>query len=144
MRTTKQFVERQWKQIVVGDIIRVKPDQTVPADILLVSTSSEENTCFIDTAAIDGESNLKQKSIPSCFLNTSNIHDLSFELECDPPNEDIYHFHGRITLTDKSTSPCDNNNFLLRGCVLRITEHIDGLVVYAGLFLTPSHLVIKT
>jgi len=27
---------------------------------------------------------------------------------------------------------CDNNNILLRGCVLRITDYVDGIIVYAG------------
>jgi phospholipid-translocating ATPase len=113
----------------------VHTDQTVPADILLLSSSSGENTCYLDTAAIDGETNLKQKSIPSCFLNDSKPEESSFELQCDPPNDDIYHFHGRILLaTGTNAYPCDNNNFLLRGCVLRITDYIDGLIVYAGKF----------
>ena len=115
----------------------------MPADLLLISSSSEEKTCFIDTAAIDGESNLKQKSIASCFLNTPNIAESSFELQCDPPNDDIYHFHGRIILPSGQAHPCDNNNFLLRGCLVRITDHVDGLIVYAGIFLERIILKIK-
>jgi phospholipid-translocating ATPase len=89
----------------------------------------------LDTAAIDGETNLKQKSIPSCFLNFAKPEEISFDLQCDPPNDDIYHFRGRVLLsTGTNVYPCDNNNFLLRGCVLRITEYVDGLVVYAGKF----------
>ena len=87
----------------------------------------------MDTAAIDGETNLKQKSVPSCILNCPKPEEASFELQCDPPNDDIYHFHGRILLsTGTNIHPCDNNNFLLRGCVLRITDYVDGLIVYAG------------
>jgi magnesium-transporting ATPase (P-type) len=89
----------------------------------------------LDTAAIDGETNLKQKSIPSCFLNFDKPEERSFELQCDPPNDDIYHFRGRILLsTGTNIYPCDNNNLLLRGCVLRITDYVDGLIVYAGKF----------
>jgi magnesium-transporting ATPase (P-type) len=117
----------------VGNIIRVRTDQTVPADILLLSSASAENTCYLDTAAIDGETNLKQKSIPSCFLTPDKPEETSFELQCDPPNDDIYRFHGRIFLSaGMNPYPCDNNNFLLRGCVLRITDYVDGLIVYAG------------
>ncbi len=117
----------------MGDIVRVKTDQTVPADILLLSSSSSEKTCYLDTAAIDGETNLKQKSITSCFLNFPKPEEASFELQCDPTNDDIYHFRGRILLTTGTTVySCDNNNILLRGCVLRITDYVDGLIVYAG------------
>ena len=113
----------------------MKTDETVPADLLLLSSSSSENTCYLDTAAIDGETNLKQKSILSCFLNMENLEEASFELQCDPPNDDIYHFRGRILLSTPSTVfSCDNNNFMLRGCVVRITDYVDGIIVYAGEF----------
>src|SRR5579871_5692771 len=97
-RTSKAFVRCKWEDLSVGNIVRVRTDETVPADILLLSSSSCENTCYLDTAAIDGETNLKQKSIPSCFLNSDKPEVTSFELQCDPPNDDIYHFRGRIIL----------------------------------------------
>jgi len=88
----------------------------------------------LDTAAIDGETNLKQKCIPTCFINFSKPQETSFELQCDPPNDDIYYFRGRILLSPGTTiDPCDNNNILLRGCVLRITDYVDGIIVYAGM-----------
>ena len=132
-RTSRTFVQCKWQDLSVGSIVRVHVDETVPADILLISSTSCESTCYLDTAAIDGESNLKQKSIPSCFLNFDKPEEINFELQCEPPNDDIYRFNGRIILsTDETIRPCDNNNILLRGCVLRITDYVDGLVVYAG------------
>jgi phospholipid-translocating ATPase len=132
-RASKTFVDCQWQDLTVGSIVRVHADETVPADILLLSSTSSENTCYLDTSAIDGESNLKQKSIPSCLINISRPEEIDFELQCDPANDDIYRFHGRIVLSsDTNAYPCDNNHFLLRGCVIRITDYIDGLVVYAG------------
>ncbi|CAF1036322.1 unnamed protein product [Rotaria sordida] len=132
-KTSKRFIECKWEDLSVGSIVRVRTNQIVPADILLLSSTSCESTCYLDTAAIDGETNLKQKSIPSCFLNYSKPEETNFELQCDPPNDDIYHFCGRIIFSSNThIYPCDNNNFLLRGCVLRITDYIDGLIVYAG------------
>ncbi len=132
-RTSRTFVECKWQDLSVGNIIRVRVDQTVPADILLLSSTSCESTCYLDTAAIDGETNLKQKSIPNCFLNFDKPEETSFELQCDQPNDDIYHFHGRIILSSsENIYPCDNNNILLRGCVLRITDYVNGIIVYAG------------
>ncbi len=132
-RSWKNFKPCKWEDLSVGDIVRVRTDQTVPADILLLSSSSPENTCYLDTVAIDGETNLKQKSVPSCFLNLSRPEETTFDLKCDPPNDDIYHFRGRILFSTRTNIyPCDNNNLLLRGCVVRITEYVDGLIVYAG------------
>jgi phospholipid-translocating ATPase len=132
-RISRTFVQCKWQDLAVGRIVRVHVDQTVPADILLLSSTSPEKTCYLDTAAIDGETNLKQKSIPLCFQNLAKPEETSFELQCDPPNNDIYQFNGRITTSMQTNiHSCDNNNVLLRGCVLRITDYIDGLVVYAG------------
>ncbi|CAF1303376.1 unnamed protein product [Adineta ricciae] len=133
-KKTKTFIPCKWQDLSVGNVVRVRTDETVPADILLLSSASTESTCYLDTAAIDGETNLKQKSIPSCFLNLDKTaEETSFELQCDPPNDDIYRFCGRLLFsTGSNACPCDNNNFLLRGCVLRITEYVDGLIVYAG------------
>ena len=138
-RASRSFVDCKWEDLHVGNIVRVRVDQTVPADILLLSSQSAENTCYLDTAAIDGETNLKQKSIPSCFLNGRTLDQISFELQCDPPNDDIYHFRGRILMSSTTNAhSCDNNNVLLRGCVLRITDYVDGLVIYAGKWMTDA------
>ena len=136
-RTSRTFVQRKWRDLSIGDIVRVHTDQTVPADILLLSSTSCESTCYIDTAIIDGETNLKQKSIPVCFLNVAKPEETNFELQCDLPNDDIHHFYGRISLSSETkVYPCDNNNILLRGCVIRITDYVDGLIIYAGKFFT--------
>ncbi|CAF3966959.1 unnamed protein product, partial [Adineta steineri] len=103
-KTSKTFIDCKWQDLSVGNVIRVRTDQTVPADILLLSSASKESTCYLDTAAIDGETNLKQKSIPSCFLNLTKPDETSFELQCDPPNYDIYHFCGRILLSTGSNT----------------------------------------
>ena len=133
IRSVKRFVQCRWEDLSVGDIVRVRVDQTVPADILLLSSASSEGTCFLDTAAIDGETNLKQKVIPACFLDITKPEESKFELQCERPNDDIYHFNGRLVLSPSvNVYSCDNSNVLLRGCVLRITDHIDGLIVYAG------------
>ncbi|CAF1363208.1 unnamed protein product, partial [Rotaria sordida] len=101
-KTSRTFVQCKWQDLSVGSIVRIHADQTVPADILLLSSTSYESTCYLDTAAIDGETNLKQKIIPSCFLNISKPEETKFELQCDQPNEDIYHFHVVLQILNES------------------------------------------
>ena len=38
-------------------------NQVIPADVILLRSSDPQNICFIETANLDGESNLKQKEI---------------------------------------------------------------------------------
>jgi phospholipid-transporting ATPase len=43
----------------VGDILRVTNEKPFPADIVLLSSSEPDGMCFIETANLDGETNLK-------------------------------------------------------------------------------------
>ena len=57
------FVDKRWKDAEVGDIIQLASDDIVPADILLLRSSGEDGICFVSTASLDGETNLKQKQV---------------------------------------------------------------------------------
>lgn len=54
-------MERRWKDVRVGDFVKVVSNETVPADLLLLHTSDPNNVCHIETANLDGETNLKQR-----------------------------------------------------------------------------------
>jgi phospholipid-transporting ATPase len=43
-----------WKDIRVGDIVRVKSDEPVPADIIVLSSSGNNGVCHIETSNLDG------------------------------------------------------------------------------------------
>lgn len=49
--------------MVVGDIVRLSINDVIPADILLLNSSDPHDICFIETANLDGETNLKQREI---------------------------------------------------------------------------------
>ena len=64
----------QSQNIHVGDIVRVKRDESFPCDLVLISTSNNEGKCYITTANLDGETNLKVHFYRSfCLLDVSFI-----------------------------------------------------------------------
>lgn len=50
---------------MVGDVVIVERDEQVPCDIVLLYSSDENKSVWVDTANLDGESSLKPK-IPLC------------------------------------------------------------------------------
>lgn len=61
------FVERRWKDVRVGDFVRVLSNEIIPADILLLHTSDPNGVCHMETANLDGETNLKQRRVVPGF-----------------------------------------------------------------------------
>ena len=65
--------EVQWKSVCVGDIVMVLNDMFFPADLVLLASSEDDAKCYIETANLDGETNLK---IRSGNVTTKHIKDV--------------------------------------------------------------------
>lgn len=53
-----------WKNIKVGDFVHLSVNEIIPADILLLRSSDESGTAFVETSNLDGETSLKQRRVP--------------------------------------------------------------------------------
>lgn len=94
-------VEVPAKQIAVGDLLFLKRGEKVPADGVLISSETDDGTCFIETAELDGETNLKRKVglLDVALYNTDErVAQLSGSLHCDLPNENLNAFNGKLML----------------------------------------------
>ncbi|KAI5966195.1 uncharacterized protein KGF55_000504 [Candida pseudojiufengensis] len=141
------FKNRSWKDVNVGDMIRIRANEEVPADVIIISTSDPEGNCFIETKNLDGETNLKMRKALKCGGNNNlkhsdDISDTKFWLECDAPNPNLYAFKGTIhyenydskgqLVNEDEKEAITPENVLLRGCTLRNTKWVIGLCVYTG------------
>lgn len=59
-------MKRKWASIRPGDFVRLYTNEVIPADILLLKSSEISGMCHIETANLDGESNLKQRECVRC------------------------------------------------------------------------------
>lgn len=102
---------------------------------MLLSSSEPYGICYIETAELDGETNLKaRQSLEETFKigdDLSQIGQFDGEVVCEPPNNRLNSFDGKL-LWRNNTYALDNEKMLLRGCVLRNTKWCFGLVVFAG------------
>uniref|UniRef100_A0A3P8QBN4 Phospholipid-transporting ATPase n=1 Tax=Astatotilapia calliptera TaxID=8154 RepID=A0A3P8QBN4_ASTCA len=124
----------KWMNVRVGDIIKLENNQFVAADLLLLSSTEPHGLCYIETAELDGETNMKVRqsvSVTSELGDPNNLASFDGEVVCEPPNNKLDRFSGTLYWREKKYS-LTNQNMLLRGCVLRNTEACYGLVIFAG------------
>jgi len=127
-----------WKQVQVGDIIKVPNNTTFPADLILIGSSLESGICYIQTANLDGETNLKVRQAleqTTKIKTQKQLSEWDFTIECEQPNKDLYNFDGRLFVDqNKKTTALSLSNaqILLRGCVLKNTDWVHGIVVFTG------------
>eukprot|EP00798_Chlamydomonas_sp_ICE-L_P004076 gene4076-14171_t len=180
LRAGKGEVATAWRDVVVGDIVKVLDGAEVPADMVFLCSSVAENICYVETANLDGETDLKVKF---CYVGTSGKKEAAefeqfcssgkkeaaeFEqfcssrvIHCEAPNPNLYSFDGSITysgdpskyseeaadqqgdvvdpievhlahVASQRQNPIHVENLLLRGCTIRKTEWLIGVVVFTG------------
>ncbi|KAJ7749859.1 hypothetical protein B0H14DRAFT_2636297 [Mycena olivaceomarginata] len=62
-----QWERTLWKKLEVGDIVLLRDNEQVPADIIVLATSDPDGNCYLETKNLDGETNLKTRGwdVPS-------------------------------------------------------------------------------
>nr|XP_031859862.1 uncharacterized protein CI109_004710 [Kwoniella shandongensis]KAA5526934.1 hypothetical protein CI109_004710 [Kwoniella shandongensis] len=126
--------------IKVGDMVLLEKNQRVPADMVLLTTSEEEGTCFIRTDQLDGETDWKLKVAvgETQKMGEKGVGSAEGSLYADPPIKDIHTFYGVLSLRSTSPGPQTETsyplsveNILWANTVLAAGSAV-GLVVYTG------------
>ncbi|KAJ3017312.1 hypothetical protein HKX48_003626 [Thoreauomyces humboldtii] len=136
-----------WAEVQTGDLILLKDNTPVPADMVILATSEPDALCYVETKNLDGETNLKIRqgvAQTNALLSSpealDDLRDLKCVVECEPPNNSLYTFTGTLLLPPDSNAavkgpvqiPLSVQNTLLRGCYLRNTSWTIGLAVQTG------------
>lgn len=129
------LVEEKWHRVQVGDVIRMENNSFVAADILLLSSFNPNGLVYIETAELDGETNLKVKQC----LDVTNVlgedekslSQFDGHIICEPPNNNLSKFEGTLSYNGQKYS-LDNEKVIYRGAVLRNTPWCYGVVLFAG------------
>ncbi|XP_052175242.1 phospholipid-transporting ATPase 1-like isoform X2 [Diospyros lotus] len=127
-----KFQLKRWKNIQAGEVVKICADETIPCDMVLLATSDPSGLAYIQTMNLDGESNLKtryaRQETASMVFEGGTFSGL---IRCEQPNRNIYEFTANMEFKGQKF-PLSQSNIILRGCQLKNTEWVLGVVVYAG------------
>jgi phospholipid-translocating ATPase len=135
-----QWQRTLWKKLEVGDLVFLRDNEQVPADLIVISTSNADSLCFIETKNLDGETNLKiRKALKgtAAIQSEEDLEHSRFYIDSEPPHANLYTYNGVLkyhpagAVLEKQEA-VTINELLLRGCSLRNTKWVIGLVVITG------------
>ncbi|KAJ3065564.1 hypothetical protein HDU98_011079 [Podochytrium sp. JEL0797] len=144
--------QNNWEDVRVGDFVYLLNNESIPADVMIVSTSEPDGQCYVETKNLDGETNLKiRRGFPE-FAHVQTAQDCELiqgHMDSELPSANLFTYNGVMKVNkavlmqqpqkvrkDKSASTktlsIGMNSMLLRGCILRNTKWVIALVIYTG------------
>ncbi|SPO45746.1 related to DNF2 - Non-essential P-type ATPase [Moesziomyces antarcticus] len=162
---TARWERTLWKKLEVGDVVLLREDEQVPADIVVLNSSDPDGNAYVETKNLDGETNLKVRKSLKATMGIQSEEDLEharFVIDSEAPHANLYSYNGLLQYTaseatkegdftdtleslppdssayaaiearTRRVEPITINELLLRGCALRNTEWVIGVVVFTG------------
>eukprot|EP00347_Sterkiella_histriomuscorum_P021414 403334057 len=136
------FINKKWENIRVGNIVKIEQNELIPADIILIKSSCPQGLCYLESQNLQGENDLLKKNSDKLLqtlieYQQQSIDTISFlqgDVICDSIDENHHNFNASIYLNEPTNKKVTvyEKQLLLRGCKLKNTEWIIGLVVAAG------------
>ena len=122
-------------EVQLGDIIKMERGCEFVADAVIISTALENGMCYIETANLDGETNMKPRSAiePTQHLSDpEQFGKTDIKITCDMPHPNLVNWKGVLQIHGVNQHPLDLSNIVFRGCKLMNTAWAYGVVVYVG------------
>ncbi|CAE7591418.1 ATP8A2, partial [Symbiodinium microadriaticum] len=128
----------EWGQIRPGMVLKLRNEERIPADCLLLTSSHADGHCCVETANLDGETNLKKKTaaltpaeLESAAQNVRFVGAGAAPcLRCEPPSGDLYAFRSSLELTNGEVRGLGVSTLLLRGTSLQQTAFRQSNLMY--------------
>jgi phospholipid-translocating ATPase len=141
-----RFKRDYWKNVQVGDFVRLYNEEQIPADVVILSTSDPDGACYVETKNLDGETNLKVRQALHAGRKVRHARDCEkaeFVIDSEGPHPNLYQYSAiarwKQSISDvddpyvkEMTEPIGIGNLLLRGCNVKNTEWVLGVVVFTG------------
>ncbi|KAJ7560113.1 hypothetical protein O6H91_04G114100 [Diphasiastrum complanatum] len=123
-----------WKDIHVGDIVKVEGGNYFPADLLFLFSSTPDGICYVETKNLDGETNLKVRQALECTmcLTEDDLKNAQWIVKSEVPNASLYTYTGLLQCPDGHSFPLSPPQLLLRESSLQNTGYVFGVVIFAG------------
>ena len=137
-RNKSEFVDSTWAELRPGDLVIVDNRQPIPADLVAVKSSNPKGQIYVETKSLDGETNLKLKSVPKEVYQREGLEDSFFDkpqkiettigkILCQAPNGELYKFTAQLYLShdefaNADSIPLSPDNLLLRGSSIQNTD----------------------
>ena len=122
------------QDLTVGDIVQIEEHQEIPADCILITSSNQNGSAYLNTMSLDGETSLKEKLKTQVLEHIKSIEEilsLKARFFVDKPNISLVNWNANIEF-NSTFSPLNHKQLLLRGCVLKNTDWVLAVVVYTG------------
>ena len=139
--TEGNFEEVTSAGLRVGDIIKIKKGQRIPADMVLLYIPDDNETAFIDMQWFNGDKDWKSRR-PVKFTNRyydenktlANLKEA--HIYAEPPCGQISEFRGKFLKGVFEDNNADQvlsiQNTLWANCELASADYIIGIIIYTG------------
>lgn len=97
-----KLVSKQWRDVRVGDVVKITAGQQFPADLVLLNCAHDFGICNVETKNVDGESNVKSRfclpQLTGIFADDEAAGKAKVRFVCEPACDNLTSFSGKVIL----------------------------------------------